>query len=303
MRMSTSMIFDRTVSAMQSQTTSLLHTQQQISTGRRLVAASDDPTAASNILQMTQAKEVNNQYTSAQGGAKTALSMLDSQLQSVGDLIQYVQQRTVLASNGTLNAKDLSAIAKDIQGQFEQLTGLANSTDGMGQYMFAGNMGDTKPFTGDLSTGMTYQGDQGVRSVQVSSSRQMPVSVPGDAIFVGHAGEPGLFDTLSSLVTTLENPTGATFRADINSALSNLSKSLDTVLTERAYAGSRLNELESLSTATESMGLQYSQILSGLQDTDYTKAIADLSKQQMALQASQKSFLQVSSLSLFNYMQ
>jgi flagellar hook-associated protein 3 FlgL len=65
--------------------------------------------------------------------------------------------------------------------------------------------------------------------------------------------------------------------------------------------GIRLKELDSLNTLGGGRDLQYAQTLSNLQDLDYNKALSDLTRQQMALQAAQKTFTQTSSLSLFNY--
>lgn len=400
MRLSTSMIYGNAVNAMQNQTTGLLHTQQQIATGRRFVNPSDDPAAAAQSLQVTQAKQMTTQQSANQGSAKSTLSMLDSQLQGVTDLIQYVQQRVVQAGNGALNASDLKSMATDIKAQFQEMFGLANATDGLGQHLFSGNMGGTQPFVGDLTSGVSYQGDQGTRALQVSSSRQMPVSEPGDSLFMGnpyvtvagaagnsgsvtigasgidvagaltgHAyqiqvssagtysvidntlptssnvvssgtftsgapiqfdgvnitlsgsapaagtdsfdittGTPGIFDALRNFVNTLENPgTGdpaahSTFAAQISAVAAGLTGALDSVLNVRATTGSRMNELDGLSTMTSDLDNQYSSILSDLQDTDYSQAVSLLSQQQIGLQAAQKSFLQVSGLSLFNYM-
>ena len=46
---------------------------------------------------------------------------------------------------------------------------------------------------------------------------------------------------------------------------------------------------------------QYQQTLSDLQDLDYAQAISDFTRQQVALEAAQKSFVAISGLSLFKY--
>lgn len=74
------------------------------------------------------------------------------------------------------------------------------------------------------------------------------------------------------------------------------------MLTVRASLGTRLSELEALQSTGESIGEQYKQTLSQLQDLDFNKAISDLTQQKISLEAAQKSFLAVSELSLFNYM-
>ena len=61
-------------------------------------------------------------------------------------------------------------------------------------------------------------------------------------------------------------------------------------------------ELDSAGGANEDRGLQYAQSLSQLQDLDYSRALSDFSRQQLALDAAQKSFVKISGLSLFNYL-
>ena len=63
-----------------------------------------------------------------------------------------------------------------------------------------------------------------------------------------------------------------------------------------------MRELDSLSSAASDLGIQYAATLSSLQDLDYTKALSDFARQQVSLEAAQKSFVQISGLSLFNYL-
>ena len=66
----------------------------------------------------------------------------------------------------------------------------------------------------------------------------------------------------------------------------------------RATLGSRMNELESLGYLNQDLSLQYQQTLSKLQDLDYAKAVTDLTRKQIELEAAQQSFAKVSQLSL-----
>jgi flagellar hook-associated protein 3 FlgL len=63
-----------------------------------------------------------------------------------------------------------------------------------------------------------------------------------------------------------------------------------------------MNEIDSLASLNESLGVQYQQTLSGLQDLDYAKAITDLTRKLTDLQAAQQSYAKMSQLSLFNYL-
>jgi flagellar hook-associated protein 3 FlgL len=195
MRISTAMIFDAGVSSMNRQSSSLLQLQQQLSTGRRMVTPSDDPVAAAQALVVAQAQDITTQYTANQGSANSALGMSDSNLSSVTDLLNRVRQLAVEAGNGTLTASDRASIGQELRSNFDQLIGYANATDGTGQYVYSGYMGSTKPFSGTVATGVTYAGDNGQRTAQVSASRQLAISDSGSSVFQRIASGNGYFAT------------------------------------------------------------------------------------------------------------
>lgn len=195
MRISTGMIYDSGVRSLQNQTSSLLHTQQQIATGRRMLSPSEDPVAAARALDVNQAKEINAQYSVTQGNAKSTIGLVDSQLSSVDDLLTRVRELAVQAGDAALSASDLRAISSELRSNYDALIGLANSTDGTGQYLFSGYQGSNKPFAGSVENGVAYQGDDGQRALRLSSSRNIPVSDSGSSIFMNIKNGNGIFAT------------------------------------------------------------------------------------------------------------
>jgi len=195
MRISTSMIYDSGVRSVQSQTSTLLHTQQQLATGRRMLSPSEDPVAAARALEIGQAKEINATYAVTQGNAKSTLGLVDGQLSAAADLITRVRELAVQAGDAALSAGDLRSISSELRAHFEELIGLANSTDGTGQYLFSGYQGSNKPFSGSVESGAVYQGDDGQRALRVSSSRNIPVSESGNSIFMNIKNGNGTFTT------------------------------------------------------------------------------------------------------------
>jgi flagellar hook-associated protein 3 FlgL len=194
-------------------------------------------------------------------------------------------------------------MATELGARFEQLLGLANSRDAMGNYLFSGFQTTTPAFV-QTATGAQYQGDLGQPLMQVDATRQMAVGSPGQTVFQG--GGQDVFQTLSELVTLLQTPVAtaadaANLAAGLATANGNLDLALDNVLTVRAAVGSRLQELDSLDGMGEDRNLQYSQILSDLQDLDYTEALTRLSQQQVTLEAAQQSFVKTAGLSLFDF--
>ncbi|WP_341675315.1 flagellar hook-associated protein FlgL [Niveibacterium sp. SC-1] len=202
MRISTNMIYANGTQQFQNRASELLKIQQQLATGKRIVSPSDDPIASATSLLVSQAKGVNSQYGVNRGNASTSLAAEDNVLGGVGDLVTYVKERVVQAGNGALSRADLEAISTDLKASFDSLVGLSNSRDASGGYMFAGFQSDTQPFVGDATSGVAYRGDQGSRSMQISESRVIPVSDPGDKIFMKIPNSNGAFNTAAASTNT-----------------------------------------------------------------------------------------------------
>ncbi len=201
MRISSNTIFDSNIAALNQQQARLSQTQQQIASGRRVLAASDDPVAAARALEINQSDAMNTQYASNRGAARHTLSLAESALQSVTSLLQDVRTATVNAGNGTLNSSDRKTIATELSGRLQELTGLANSTDGAGNYLFAGFQSKTQPFV-DTPAGMGYFGDDGQHNVQVSATRQMASSDSGADVFMRVRNGNGTFITQAAATNT-----------------------------------------------------------------------------------------------------
>jgi flagellar hook-associated protein 3 FlgL len=150
---------------------------------------------------------------------------------------------------------------------------------------------DTNPTNFDFGAQITIQGEPAT----------------GDTFTVKASANQDLFKTVYDLITSLETaqrtPVGnARLANDLNAALSNLDNSLDNVLRVDASVGARQKEVDSARSSQDDLSVQYQKTLSDLRDLDYAKAISDLTRQQLSLEAAQKTFVQVQTLSLFNFL-
>lgn len=309
MRVSTSMVFDQGAANLNRQTAAYLKTQNQLATGRRIVNPSDDPVAAARALEVTQRRDMNAQYLDNQKAARDALRTTEISLASLGDLLQDVRDNAMKAGNASLDDTQRRMIATDLRQQFGRLMSIANAKDANGEFLFAGfglAAGETQPYEGSVEAGVTANGDQGQRKLQVSASRQLAISNSGFEVFenidrVG-GGKQSVFDTVRNLVAALEAPGAATIGAALPGALGNIDQALDNSLRVRADVGARSAEVDALDNAGSALDVQYQSTLSVLQDLDYNTAITNSAKLQTALTAAQKTFMQASQLSLFNYL-
>lgn len=201
MRISTSAIYDAGIRAMQEQTEKLMQVQQQISSGRRILTPADDPVAAARVLEVSQSQSINVQYGTNSAAASDSLSLEESTLGSITSLLQNVRDMAVNAGNATLNQSDRASLADALRGSYQDLLGLANSTDGGGQYMFSGYSGGIRPFSESSPGQVKYNGDQGQRLIQVTASRQIAVSDAGDDVFQRTATGNGRFATAAGANT------------------------------------------------------------------------------------------------------
>ncbi len=183
MRVSTNNIFALGTASITERQADLVKLQQQLSTGKRILTPSDDPVASAQILEVTQSRDRNSQFMLNGNDANSAVAMSETSLQSVVNLLQNVKQLAVNAGNPTLALNERSILQSELQARYQELLGLANSTDGSGLYLFSGYQGTTRPFEEVAPGVVAYFGDQGQRQIQISPSRALPVSDSGRDIF------------------------------------------------------------------------------------------------------------------------
>jgi flagellar hook-associated protein 3 FlgL len=201
MRVSTGMIYQQGMEAMQRQQSQLLDTQQHIAAKKRVIKPSDDPVAASRAVETAQAQAMNAQYGSNQATAKAKLAMSESALGDVGNVLTEARTLMVNAGNGSLTDSDRKSLAVSLRSSLQQLMSLANTRDGAGGYLFGGFQDSVQPFT-PTADGAAYNGDQGRQELQVGPSRSMAVGENGSELFERIRQGNGVFSTVSNAANT-----------------------------------------------------------------------------------------------------
>lgn len=303
MRISTNMIYQTGIARIGDLTAAQARLQEQITTGRKMLTPADDPVGATKALALRQAASVNAQYAENRQAAMYSLGVEEAALNGVTDLLLAVKSTIVSAGNASYSDTERGFLATDLRAALEQLLNLANTRDGTGNYIFSGYQSQAPAFV-ESAGGVSYQGDMNQQQLQVSASRRMNVADNGAGIF--QAAGNDLFQTINDIASLLETPVIDATDADaliagLSATMDSIDAGLDTVLTVRAAVGTRLNELEALETFGQELDAQYEQSLSAVEDLDYAQALSDISRQQIILEAAQKSFVMISGLSLFDY--
>lgn len=193
LRIATSQIYQQGAKAMGERQVALAKVQQQMATGQRILANSDDPVGSARLRGLHEELAANDQYQRNIGLANGRLNLEETTLGDAGELLQRARELTVQANNAPLNDSDRRDIAKEIRQIHSQLFNLANTRDGNGEYLFAGFQSRTQPFVLDGNNQALYQGDQGQRLIKAGPSLAIPVGDSGDEVFRGALNGNGSF--------------------------------------------------------------------------------------------------------------
>ncbi|WP_292990955.1 flagellar hook-associated protein FlgL [Pantoea sp.] len=317
MRISTNMIFEQQVRGITDSQASWLKSGEELSSGRRVNNPSDDPIAASRAVVLSQTQQQGKQYELARTFAEQGLSLEENTLKGVTTAITAAQTLIVNGSTGTLSDNDRGSIATQLEGIRAQLLNQANSQDANGRYIFAGYKTDSAPFVDTAGTGVSYAGGAEAITQKVDSSRTMTVAHTGDDIFMsitsnakkepdGSASEANMFTMLDSAIAALKVPqdnadaaTKKTFQDAMDKTNRGLSNSLDNVSKVRSEIGIQLDEIGTLNAQGDDRSVIYNSQMSDLVNVDLTEAASSYTMKQTALQASYKTFTDMSKMSLF----
>lgn len=184
MRISTIQQFNSGVKGITDNYANVTRTQEQISSGKRILTPADDPVATVRLLQLDQESNTINQYKDNLTAATNSLTQEEATLNSVNNILQRVREITVSAGNGALSQADRQALATELAAREDELYNLFNTRNARGEYTFGGFKGDTQPFVRNSDGSYDYLGDEGQRSIQIANSKFVPINDNGKELFV-----------------------------------------------------------------------------------------------------------------------
>ncbi len=192
MRISTANAFDAGIDALSRRQTDLQSLQEQMTTGKRVAKASDDPAAAARAERAMASVERTVTSQRAVDASKVAMTQTESSLGSAGDLMQQARELMVSAGNGSYTDAERQSIANQIKGLRTQLLTLANQDDGAGTYLFGGQGATQKPFV-DAPGGVQYAAAPGQTLTEQTTG--LPLTTDGNAAWLTARTGNGVFVT------------------------------------------------------------------------------------------------------------
>ncbi|HVT35653.1 MAG TPA: flagellar hook-associated protein FlgL [Nevskiaceae bacterium] len=299
MRISTAGLHQQGVDNILKQQTVLADVQNELSTGKKIITASDNPAGAARALVLDQTAADITRWQTNVGTAQDRLGLEETALSGTNDVLTQLRSLAIQANSATQSDASRSALATQMTQLYQQLLGYANSDDGTGRYLFGGSNDAQPPFT-DGASGVSYSGDQTQRLLDIGHNRAVADGDTGSAVFQ-NTGSGDLFATVKNLIALVQTPGGAT-QAQYSASLDALQTAGDHISDMRAGVGARLAMLDDATSSLAQQSTSTAKSLSDLRDVDVTDAASRLALAQTLLQAAQQSYLKVQGLSLFDYL-
>lgn len=305
-RIASAHAFDLSLSTLQRRQVALGETQERLTSGKRVLKASDDPTSAARAERALAQMSRTDANLRALDASRSNMQQTEVALGDAGDLLQQVRELTISAGNASYSDAERNTVAVSLRGLRTQLLSVANRSDGAGGYLFGGQGSNTAPFV-DAPGGVQFVGTTG--SLRAATDEPLPLSVDGQAAWLqaqdplGSGANVSVFNVLDRTIASLETPnqSSATIIANVHAGLRDIDASMGNLSGWRARSGEALTRADSMQERLGQVKLGAQKERSEAEDLDMVTAISDFQGQQTGYSAALQTYSMVQRLSLFDY--
>jgi flagellar hook-associated protein 3 FlgL len=198
-RLSTANMYDNALRNVSARQTSLANLQENLTSGKRVVRASDDPVSAAQAERaLTRLNRIQTEQRALEN-QRNAIAQAESTLGDAMGLVQEARQLIVNAGSGSLTPNDRATIANQLQGLREQLLEFANRKDTNGVPLLSALGSALTPFLGPVTSSPDYSFD-GLPGQSASSGVAIASTLDGDSAFMFRAQRDGVYYAQTSTV-------------------------------------------------------------------------------------------------------
>ena len=272
--------------------------QNQIVSGQKVTAPSDDPAAMSRILKLAAQKQEMQQFSRNQGRATQISQSVFTSLSGLKTISDRAGELAVLGGSA-LNAGSSAGYEAELNQMIEQAVQGVNTKIGS-EYLFAGTKTDAPPFaatrdaTGKI-TAVAYNG--AAQGAQIQTAEGSLISP-----FTSGTVNQQLGDFINNLVSLRDALTNGDTAA-VNTAGNSLHGSEDNLLVAISGVGAIQSGLEADAAQNLTRFNDLNKLISQDADADLAQTVVKFQQAQTAYQAALQSGAQVMHLSLLDYIQ
>ena len=197
MRIATANSYSASLDSLVERQASLTQAHQQLSTGKRVNVASDDPAAAARAERALATERLSVASQRGVDGATNAMALTEGALGDATNLLQDVRDALVAAGNPTFTDAERKITANQLRDLRGQLLAVANRADSAGNHLFGGQGTNAAPFV-DAPGGVQYLGTAGASQAAVSGDGRgeaLPLTLDGAPTWMQARTGNGVFET------------------------------------------------------------------------------------------------------------
>jgi len=296
MRITPGMTSDNALYNLQKGRTLLNRLQEQIASGSVINRPSDDPITSRQLLDIENKIDNGEQYLSNIKKGNLWLSMTDTALQGMTDIIALAKKATGAITSGSSDQTVRENAASQLEELKKQLVDLGNTQLG-DQYIFAGFKNNTPPFS---KADNSYSGSSDEIFIEIDQNSPAAITIAGDALLkgTGSYGAVDMLETLDNIITAIRdnNP------ADIQSNAAKLDSSANQINNARSDVAGRMLRFQSAENMIDRNQATLKGIISDTMGVDYIEAATQLTQQQAAFEAALAATAKITQLSLLDYL-
>lgn len=275
---------------------------EQMATQKRVNVPSDDPVASSRLIQLNREQSALEQYQSNITRLSGSMSTQEAHITALSDQLQALSDKLLAASNDTHSDKDMQGFGNEISQMLESLVSVMNAKNEEGQYLFSGTKTDTQPVVWNATSGQyEYRGNEGTRSANVANGVAIEENVTVAGAFSDAGNNLSMLNLLKNVSEQLSTP-GSNYQADLKQLLGDVRTASDNVAAIFTDLGGKQNRLTLLSDAHSDVKIAHEHVIKDLSALDAATTYVNIQMFSQAVQASNKSFMMIGQLSLFNQM-
>lgn len=190
MRLATANTYDNTLANITTRQATLAELQEKLSSGKKVVRASDDPTGAAQAERAMMRSARVEVEVRALNLQRNSVAMAESTLGNSMEVLQTMRQLMISAGDAAYTPSDRTSIAQELAGLRDQLFTYANKQDTNGIPLFSGLGSAPQPFL-DVPAGVVYNGIPGSRT---STAVSIPGTMDGQAVWMNVPTGNGVFN-------------------------------------------------------------------------------------------------------------
>ncbi len=283
--------------------------QDKLSSGKTVNRPSDNPIVVSRVMSLRTSFQEMEQYDRNMEDANSWLDASEAALNNLNHVLQRAREQAVYGAGGTLPPEAMRSISEEVNQLVKETVQVANTVFG-DSYIFGGTHTTEPPFVlheddNGRVLSVEYIGDLSELNYEVAPGVKIAINASGLGFGLTEQGEDddkevasAVFDALLNLRDLLDTGDGKL----VGDSIGAFDKVIDDVLSERASLGARSNRMFIALERSKNTQLEFTKMISRLEDIDLPRETIDFRVQQATYAAALKTGAQILQPSLLDFL-